>query len=217
MSAPPAKPSYAPKLPGGRIRPFYLVAALLLTWFVGVHGLNTGFSYASFLRSGTLPDLSAAAKNAGAMAGVLEAAGVEALKAMLAHGRVTFPLAVAEVILSGLLVVASGLALGGRRGSRSLALQAIVANALLAILEYLITPGVRAGYTEGWIHAVATLSVTPEERDILTNVGLLQWGFRLRLGFYLGALALGALALTRERAKSFFEAVARAAERPEEP
>jgi hypothetical protein len=130
---------------------------------------------------------------------------------------VTFPLAVAEVILSGLLVVASGLALGGRRGSRSLALQAIVANALLAIVEYLITPGVRAAYTEGWIRAVATLSVSPEERDVLTNVGLLHWGFRLRLALYLGALGLGALALTRARAKGFFEAVARATERPEEP
>ncbi len=59
---------------------------------------------------------------------------------MLANARVTFPLAVGEVILSALLVVASGLAMGGRRGSRSLALQAIAANALLVLAAFVLTP-----------------------------------------------------------------------------
>ena len=59
-----------------KLRPWYLVAAMVLTWFVGVHGLNLGFSYASFLRSGTMPDMKTAAQHAGTMADVLELAGL---------------------------------------------------------------------------------------------------------------------------------------------
>jgi len=191
---------------------------MVLTWFVGVRGLNSGFSYASFLRSGTLPDMATAAKHVGTMADVLELAGLEALKSMLAHARVTFPLAVAEVLLAGLLVVASGLAMGGRKGSRGLALQALGANALLAVVAYALTPGVRAAYIDGVLHAVDTVTLPEPHRDVLTNAGIFHWAFRIKLAvFDLGPLLLGALALTRERTRAFFEAVARATERPEEP
>ena len=43
-------------------------------------------------------------------------AQVAPARSLLAHPRIAFPLAVAQVLLSGLLVVASGLAMGGRRG-----------------------------------------------------------------------------------------------------
>lgn len=202
----------------GQIRPWYLVAAMVLTWIVGVRGLNVGFSYASFLRHGTLPDMTTAARHLNTMADVLEVGGLEALKAMLASARVTFPLAVAEVLLSGLLVVASGLAMGGRRGARNLALQALLANALLAVAAYVLTPSVRAAYIDGVLHAVDTVTLPPPQRDALTNAALIRWVFRIKLVvFDLGVFALGALALTRARTKSFFEAMARATQGTEEP
>jgi hypothetical protein len=191
---------------------------MVLTWFVGVHGLNIGFSTAAFLRAGTMPDMTSAALHAGTMADVLEYAGLQALRAMVANARVTYPLAVGEVILSGLLVVASGLAMGGRRGSRALALQAIGANALLVLAAFLLTPLIRAAYIEGVLHAVDTVTLPPPQRDVLTNPGFLRWIWRIKLVLFdLGTLALGALALTRARTKTYFEAVARATESPEEP
>jgi hypothetical protein len=190
---------------------------MVLTWFAGVHGLNTGFSTASFLRSGTIPDLATAVQRTGTMAEVLESAGIQALQAMLAHSRVTFPLSVAEVILSGLLVIASGLAMGGRRGARGLALQAIAANAALAILAFALTPFVRTAYIDGVLKVAAGLTLPAPQREVLSDAGLIQWAFRIKLAvFDLGVLALGALALTRGRTKQYFEAMARAADRAEE-
>jgi hypothetical protein len=202
-----------------KLRPWYLVAAMVLTWFIGVYGLNVGFGYASFLRVGTVPD-AAAALHAGTPWEMSEYAALQALKAMLVNARVTYPLAVAEVILSGLLVVASGLAMGGRKGARSLALQAIGANALLAIAAYALTPAVRAAYIEGFLHAVDAVEAvnTPApHREALASPAMLQWVFRVKLLLFDVALGLGALALTRPRTKVYFEAVARATESPEEP
>jgi hypothetical protein len=86
------------------------------------------------------------------------------------------------------------------------------------VAAYVLTPAVRAAYIDGVLRAVDTVTLPEPQRDVLTNVGIIQWAFRIKLVvFDLGALALGALALTRERTKAFFEAVARATERPEEP
>jgi hypothetical protein len=206
-SVPPPAPTR------NKLRPWYLVAAMVLTWFIGVYGINVGFGYASFLRGGTVPD-PASALHSGTSLEMFEYAELQALKAVLGNARITYPLAVAEVILSGLLVVASGLAMGGRRGARSLALQAIGANALLAIVAYALTPAVRVAYIDGFLHAIESVTLPVGEREAL---GLLHWRFRVQLVLFNTALALGALALTRPRTKTYFEAVARATESSEEP
>ena len=188
---------------------------MVLTWFIGVNGLNIGFTNAAFLRAGTVPDVTAQLRG-GTVADALELATREEFRAMLAHSRVTFPLAVAEVILSGLLIVASGLAMGGRRGARGLALQAIGANALLAVTAFALTPALRAAYSDGLVRAVDM--VPARERAVLADMGLIQWGLCIKLvALPLAALALGALALTRARTKSYFEAMASAADSADEP
>ena len=201
-----------------KLRPWYLVAAMMLTWFIGVHGLNVGFGNASFIHARTTPDVASAALHIGTMADVLEYAGLQAVGAMVVNARVTLPLAVAEAVLSGFLVVASGLAMSGRRGARSLALQAIGANALLVIAAFLLTPLIRAAYLQGMLHAVDTVTLPPPQREVLANPGIIMWAWRIKLVVWdLGTLALGALALTRARTKTYFEAVARTTESPEEP
>jgi hypothetical protein len=183
---------------------------MVLTWFIGVHGLNIGFSTAAFLRAGTMPDVTAAFRG-GTVRDALELAAREELRAMLTCSRVTFPLAVAEVLLSGLLVVASGLAMGGRQGARGLALQAVGANALLAVTAFALTPALRAAYSDSLLRAAEQLPVPSGERAMFANLGLIQWGMRV------GALGLAAVALTRTRTKTYFEAMARAAESADEP
>jgi hypothetical protein len=130
---------------------------------------------------------------------------------------VTFPLAVGEVLLSGLLVVASGLAMGGRRGARSLALQAILANALLAVAAFKLTPFLRAAWIDGVLKATAAVELPPQQREIYARADFWQFFLGMKLVMIdLGTLALGALALTRSRTKIYFEAAARAAEQAEE-
>src|SRR5262245_50323391 len=112
---------------------------MVLTWFVGVHGLASGYGTAAFLRSGIIPDVTTAAQRAEGSGDLMEFAELfrrVELQAMATAQHVTFPLAVAQVLLSALLMVSSGLAMGGRRGARTLALQALAANALLAVVGY---------------------------------------------------------------------------------
>jgi hypothetical protein len=192
---------------------------MMLTWFVGVQGMNEGFTIASFLRSGTIPAGPVTAPSEWTMADLRQALAIEQLQALLAHTHVTFPLMIAETILAGLLVVASGLALSGRRGARSLALQAIGANAVLAVVQFALTAPVRAAYVDAAIravdaatHAFDTMTLPPEERAVFLNPSVFHWilRFKLLLGDLL-PLALAVLALTRARTKVYFEAVARAA------
>ncbi len=202
-----------------KLRPWYLVAAMVLTWFTGVHGLTTGCANAVFLRDGTLPDLATAAKNAkGAwnLADVKALTDATELLAMQASARVSFPLAIAAVLLSGLLVVASGLAMGGRPGARALALQAIAANAALLVVAYALTPSVRGAWMDAILRAAVAM---PDGAPALPYLpSILRWGLVVKLAIFdLGPLLIGALALTRARTKTYFEEAARAAEAPEEP
>jgi len=194
---------------------------MALTWFAGVHGLTTGCANAVYLRDGALPDVTSAAQNARGgwdLVDLVALLRAVELQAMRLDARVTFPLAVAEALLACLLIVASGLAMTGRRGARSLALQAILANALLAGVAYAATRGVRAAWIEALMRTAATLPLGAPQRDAFGNASFFWWAARIKLVIFdLGALTLGALALTRARTKTYFDAMARVIEGPEEP
>ncbi|HVY44454.1 MAG TPA: hypothetical protein VHB21_01195, partial [Minicystis sp.] len=83
-----------------------------------------------------------------------------------------------------------------------------------AVAYALTTKAQSAGITSV-AHAIASLSPA-ETRDL--PLGLFTaWGERVRFVlFNVVTLLVGAFALTRERTKSFFAAVARATERAEE-
>lgn len=190
---------------------------MVMTWFAGVHGLTTGCANAVFLRQGRLPDLATATKAAQGGQDVMDFAAFmrsAELGAMLSHVRITFPLSIAEAMLGALLVLASGLAMSGRRGSRSLVLQAIAANALLATVAYVATRGVRAAWIEVVVRAAVVLPEAAPQRD----ANALWWATRIKLVLFdLGPLALAWLALTRPRTRLFFDAVARTSEGAEDP
>lgn len=199
------------------LRPWYLVAAMVLTWFAGVHGLTTGCANTMFLRAGKVPDLTAAAQAAKSGKDVMDFAALmrsAELGAMLSHVKITFPLSIAEAILGGLLVIASGLAMSGRRGSRSLVFQAILANALFAVLAYVATVRVRAT----WIEVVARAAISLPESAPQRDANALWWATRIKLVLFdLTPLLLAFIALTREKTRIFFDAVARQTESTEEP
>ena len=203
-----------PPNPVRKLRPWYLVAAMVLTWVIGVQGLATGFAQISYLRSGsvlTAQTLAPQVDQAEPMQYVAVAGEAARLRAMAAERRITFPLSVARLLLSGLLVVGSGLAMAGRPNARSLALQALLANVALALLEYTLTRPVRGAWIEAVVAAWAAVPGTIPERDVFQNRDVWWWMWRLRLGVVdLGALGLAAFALTRPRSTTFFEAAAHA-------
>jgi hypothetical protein len=195
---------------------------MLLAWIIGVRGLVGGCGAAMYLRGGASPDVAAVVAQARDQGDpyeftflVLEAAQARAL---IDFQVVTFPLSVARMLLGGMLLAAAGLALGGKPGSRTFALLALAANAAFAAIDYALTRGMRGAWIDMVVRAGAMLPRELPERESLTNPGLWWMVERVRFViFELGALAAGAIALTRERSRAYFEAVAEAAEGNREP
>ena len=216
-------PSHSPTRVGPRsLRPWYLVAAMVLTWFLGVHGMTSGCSTLRYLHEGSVVDMTTATQSAknddDPRRVIFVIHEVARLTAMNEMRQLTFPITIAKLLLAGLLVVASGLAMAGRPGARSLALQALFANVALAVISYLLMRDVRAGWIETVAREGATLSPLDPAHAQLVDRRFLWWLERTRFAvFDLMALALAAFALTRQRTKIFFEAVAEAAETTEEP
>lgn len=214
-SSPPPPPSTNVR----QLRPFYLVAALVVTWIVGVQGIASGFATASYLREGHLPDATALSLRAGPDA-VAQLSATYAIAERIALGeatRLAFPISVATVLLSGLLVVASGLALTGRRGAQSLALQALLANSALAIVTYILLAPVRDAAVGAAVEAAAAMTLAESERAMQSPL-MWKWLGRMRFGVgELGLYVLTAIALTRPRSTEFFRAASRAAASAEDP
>lgn len=189
---------------------------MALTWFIGIEGLATGYRFAAFLRSSRLPNIQSAVERA--RGGVDRhdlntLVGDVLLEAMAASHRITFPLSIAQALLSALLVVTSLMVMSGRRGARALALQALAANAILALVSYVLMRNVWASWIAMMIQIAGALPAGTPQRAAFGNVDALWWALRARLVFAeLGTLALAAFALTRPRVRSYFEAAARAAD-----
>ena len=197
-----------------RLRPWYLAAVLMLSWFVGVQGVTSGCAQVAYLREGNVPAEvgstgSVTGEEEGGMAQVIAIEANARLRSLSDAQAITFPLSVAKLLLAGFLVVASGMALGGRLGGRSLALQALIANALLALVEYRLTGGMRAAWIEAVVRARDGLpSLTPEQLQLMSP-SMLLWGERLRLVVLdLAATALAVLALGSRRSRAYFHAAA---------
>jgi hypothetical protein len=177
------------------LRPWYFVTAMFLSWLVAVVGAKQAYDQASYLRGST--ELVDTLREQGAkMDKPLEQLVVlregARLEALAVHHRRAFPLKVAQLLLFMGLALASLMALSGRKGARSYALQLIAANAVLSSLAF----GVLTPVREAIIAAV--------EEDVAE---LVRWSLRLELGFALTFYGAVAFALTRARTKRYFDAV----------
>jgi hypothetical protein len=193
---------------------------MVLTWCVGIHGLMSGCSAVAYLRGDTLPDVATATRNAQQsrdLPEVLTLFNAVTLEAMHRFARVTLPVSLAEAMLGVMLVIASGLMMGSRPGARMLALQALAANAIFTAVSYVLTRNVRAAAFDAVDNIVQTISPDLPQRAMIRTREMLSWSARIIVAGQIGTLALGALALTRARTKTYFDAVARAAESAEEP
>jgi hypothetical protein len=204
---------------------------MVLTWLVGVSGLMSGCSTVMVLQQDSIADISTELGKQGSgdpVQAMWVAIYSAQFKATIEAHAVTFPLSVAKLLLSALLVVASVLAMGGRPGARPLALQALAANAALAAVDYALTRSVRSS----WIEAVGRVGdMLPRSIEqsqdleaqgaalrLITSRHVWWWFERVRfIVIDLGIFGFAALALTRQRTKVYFEAVAESPEPSEEP
>ncbi|MFO0547439.1 MAG: hypothetical protein U0271_03570 [Polyangiaceae bacterium] len=205
------------------LRPWFLVAAMILTWLVGVHGVMTGCGQLAYLRSGTMPDDSVALEQlrtaSDPTAALWEYAAVADNRALAEHGRVMLPVSIARALLSMLLVAASAMLLAGRPGSRGFAIQVLVANAFFAVIAYAVTAEVRAQFVASMIRAARSVELPPNHPFAADESGASSawfWASRARLVvFDLGVLAVAGLAAANRRTRVFVDAVARAERRRE--
>lgn len=195
---------------GERARPpWFLLGAMVMTWFIGMYGVTSGAETIAFLRQGAVPAAPSDGSTAGGStdtAAYLHAARQRAVAE--ARSR-TFPLAVAQALLSLLLVVGSVSTLAGRRSARSLVTQALVANALLALLYYALTRNLRGAYIDEVARAGPELFGRKDEH--VSPYALLWWSERIKLVvFELGSLGLAFLAVHAKRSRAYFDSTTRA-------
>lgn len=200
------------------LRPWFLVAAMVVTWLSGVYGVTMGCGTVVYLREGRVPDDTFAIVDAQAIADPSAAidnyrTGAE-LRAIAAFGKIMLPLSVAQVLLSILLVAASAMALAGRPGARSFALQTLAANAVFAAIAYAAKQDLRAHWVNATVDAASQLNGAPI-LDLHTSASW-YWVTRIKLAiFELGVIGFAVFALLSKRTTAFFDAVARAEERRE--
>lgn len=167
--------------------------ALIVAWFAGLRVAHEGYVVARIVTDPL----------AGDTLTVTPALRDAMVQALLSHGEVALPLAIAQVFLGGLLVVVSALALFRGRLSIGFGLQVLAANAGITVLSHWLGAPVR----DAMVHA---LSASPEllgpefeAVDHQTLLSAYEWAFHLGLAFQLLVLAMLAWALTRRAAREF--------------
>ncbi len=196
--------------------------AMVMTWLSGVYGVTIGCGTVMYLREGRVPDETFALADAQAIPEPNAAVdsyrtGAE-MRAIAAYSTTMLPLSVAQVLLSILLVAASAMALAGRPGSRSFALQTLAANAIFAAVAY----GVKTDMRTQWVTATAEAAQQIDGDPVFGKTpSSFYMVARAQLAFYeVGVVGFAVLALLSKRTSVFMQAVARAEdqrEREDEP
>lgn len=199
------------------LRPWFLVASLVVTWLVGMQGMTGGCHTVAYLRGGSIPDASLsveAARQAPNQAQAFKILSADAEARAIAETRErTFPLAVAAILLSGLLVLGSALGLAGRPGAPRLLGQALVANIALAVVDYALTSHTRALYLDELTSSARELAAATStfiRPESFATKGRILLGMRL-IVFDIGALVVAFGALFTKRSRAFFDVAARTA------
>lgn len=116
------------------------------------------------------------------------------------------PLAVANLLLSALLFVAANRALVGRPGARSLVIQAMAANALLAIATHALTVDVRGQLIEAMVTNLPRSALKLSDAPL--EPGVLWLMYRVQLALGLGLYAVAYVAASTKSAREYLTQVA---------
>lgn len=196
-----------------KLRPWFLVLAMLTVWIVGVLGVTSGCGMVMYLHEGAMPDgesaLVSAKESPNAVQALHEYAVVVQMRAIAECKQVTLPVYIARVLLSTTLVAASAMVLAGRRNALSFGLQALGVNVLFAVVAYALTTDVRAIWIDAVVAASKELDLPAEEGQFYRSRAFWYWFSRGELiVFQVGLLLAAAFALSLPKSRLYLQAMA---------
>jgi len=216
-SAPPPTPASVRK------RPWYLVAALIAASVIGLNAAVAGAHWLNYYRS-PRPDaalelargetLPMAPASRAVLSGEEREAVVKALDAVLdardAKRQRFYALAIAELLLGAAIFFVAGRAMSGRLAARNLLMQLVGARAAVAAVTFATTGDVRrAEVVLGKAEAIANLRAQGQQEALRAGEhfldGMIETWLLLPFAFLMGASALIVIALTRPRARGYFD------------
>ncbi|MGH7439759.1 MAG: hypothetical protein ACRENE_29055 [Polyangiaceae bacterium] len=203
--------------PTERKRPFYVVLALLAALAMGTAGASSGWALFETYREPIDPTLAGqGVADEGDRAAVV--ARYEAYLKVLDRARSRgWPIAVGMLVLGTGVLVGAVRTLGGRRGARPLLLQLVVAQAVLSGVSYLALGDVldaevrlREARQAAEVHRQFPQEDQHEYADQVLHMSRKLLRVQARVELAIGTLCSGliVLALTRRRARDFFDASA---------
>jgi len=192
----------------GARRPVYLVVALITMWLVGLRTVGEGLNVIQTVRD---PLQGSIAIGHGSLHEIIQAAIVSATAA---HGKTMLPIGIAELLLGGALVVVAVRGLFRRNMSISIALQVLLANAVLTVVAYMIREPLRGAVVEAVVQSALEPQLRGARREEFHQIVRTKswWSFRIALGLQLSALSLSALALSSRASRALAQAASPSAD-----
>jgi hypothetical protein len=173
-------------------------------WLVGLHAAGEGLAVIQTVRD---PFQIAPVLGSGNLQDVVQAALVTATAA---HGKTMLPLGIAELLLGGALVVIAVRGLFRQKMSIPIALQVVLANAVLVLVAYVVREPLRAAVVDAVVASGLEPQLPGSRREEFHEILRTKWwwSFRIALGLQLAALVLSAVALSGRAARAFARAPA---------
>lgn len=178
-----------------RPRPGYLIFALIALSYLGLRTAAEGYNILTLASD----PLSAGSLLFSEDLGQFELNARATSNALANHARELVPLGAAELLLGTLLFLVGLKALLTSRASTSLLVQALVANALVVGVAYVLQQGVRGETIELIVRGT---SDRPDGMTAADQRLVLWWSARGALAVQLGMFALCALFVTRPNARA---------------
>ncbi len=176
---------------------------LITAWFIGLRTLHEGYVTVRLLSDPLVADaLRFPAEVSTAM-----------VESTADNASVALPVAVAQLLLGGLLVGVSAATLFGAIKSIGLCVQALLANAVLAVTAYAGSQPVRLAMVDALARSPELVSRLGTDFPVAEARVAFLWGFRVALALHLGALLGLVWAISRPSVREF---LAFSASRPRE-
>ncbi|PIE06194.1 MAG: hypothetical protein CSA75_00790 [Sorangium cellulosum] len=198
----PSSPKSVPKPK----RPLFLTIALIVGWTFGIGGVMNGCGILRFYQepNAEVQVAPPAEEGLGAYFAEQQRASEKATAdALSANQARMVPLAVANALLSALLIFACARALAAKPGAHILALQAVAANILYAVADFILYSPVREAVVDSMILRPPPGQV--ENFDPKQLALAATWSFRMFAVAHVITLGFIAYALSRPAVITFFQ------------
>jgi hypothetical protein len=191
-------------------RPWYLVLALLVCSGLGAFGATDGWETIEIFRGAQLEVPHTITREENRV--MVQAATEKMVESMEAERARLFPLAAAELVLGVSMFIFAAGAMMGRGGARRILVQIAIAQTTLVLVTFLLAPKSRWGWSDLHIAQSAAMQIEHGETREAIEQQMPIWRAFSRgisiaaLALRTGITALVVVALTRQRARAFFDA-----------